>query len=279
MNWSTLLSCRKASERFFNLVCNREVWPEIVKEAACRIPYTENPKLTAKNYEEGGAPSCLKMHGVQLRGPNKILQELQRRLKNRVKVTVTVEGGWGNPETFDVDGKRLEELTTLAKLVEVALTLVEVEEFTPFAENTDVWRVVVGHMEQQQMGKLEKVKLDVVNATKSPLAPQIETGLFFSLLKLSKRWEIKMLFLPFHFDNSWTSLSTNSGHISKLVASARPRQQAMETGSWNTLRKLWETSDEMMGFQSDTGAMREFKGGRTINLDLEAEWQHILEVI
>ena len=261
------------------MVCNREVWPEIVKEAACRIPYTENPKFTAKDLEEGGVPSCLKMYGVQLRGPNKILQELQRRLKNRVKVTVTVEGGWSNPETFDVDGKHLEELTTLAKLVGVTLTLVEVEEFTPFAENTDVWRVVVGHMEQQQMGKLEKVKLDVVNATKSPLAPQIETGLFFSLLKLSKRWEIKMLFLPLHLDNSWASLSTTSGHISKLVAKARPRQQTMETGSLNTLRKLWEASEGMIGFQSDTFAMREFQGGRSINLDLEAEWQHILEVI
>ena len=167
----------------------------------------------------------------------------------------------------------------MAKLVGVTLTLVEVEEFTPFAENREAWRVVVGHMEQQK-GRLKKVKLDVVNATQSKVAPQIELELLFSLLKLSNRWEIKMLFLPFHLDNSWTSISTSSGHISKLVAGARPRQHQMEArGSLNTLRKLWETSEGMMGFQSDTRAMREFKGGRTINLDLEAEWQHILEVI
>ena len=260
------------------MVCNSKVWPEVVKEAARRIPYTENPKFTAKDMEKGGPPSCILMGGVRIRGGKTILEELQKRLKNRVKVRVTVEGGWGNTETFDVDGKRLEELTTVAKLVGVTLTLVEVEEFTPFAENTDAWRVVIAHMEQQK-GRLKKVKLDVVNATQSKVAPTIELELFFSLLKLSNRWEIKMLFLPLHLDDYWASISTSSGHISKLVAGTRPRQHEMEAGSLITLRKLWETSDEMMGFQSDTGAMREFKGGRTINLDLEAEWQHILEVI
>ena len=51
----------------------------------------------------------------------------------------------------------------------------------------------------------------------------------------------------------------------------------------NTLRKLWEISEEVQtfgcSFWVDKAFQGEFRGGKAINLDLEAEWERVLEVL
>ena len=135
MDPDTLLNFGKTSQRFFNLVCDREVWrqllkktaeftkekveqlrafkgskgsvemmPEMVKEAARRIPFSLKPMPVAREF------------GVQEEEDARWL----KGIKNQVKVTLTVEGGWSK-DSFEVDCNGLEELSTLAKATGVKL--------------------------------------------------------------------------------------------------------------------------------------------------------------
>ena len=140
-----------------------------------------------------------------------MLQDWRNGLKNRVKVTLTVEGGWTNQDSFDVDCNGLEELATVAKMVGVKLILVEVEMFDAPREAEEALWVVVAHMEQQEV-MLEKLKLEGLDQLEGPILP---------LLKQSKRWKIERLY--FHqdldLDLFWTNLAnipTSGGHIGNI---------------------------------------------------------------
>ena len=136
MDPDTLLDFGKPSERFFNLVCDREVWrqllkktaeftkekveqlkafkgskgseemmSEMVKEAARRIPFSLKPMPVLEfGIREEEDPSWL------------------RGIKSQVKVTLTIEGRWSN-DSFEVDCNGLEELFTLARTTGVKLIL------------------------------------------------------------------------------------------------------------------------------------------------------------
>ena len=258
-----------------------EMMPEVVREASRRIPFSPLPL---------SGPSLPLLPPLPEGGEDrdKILQEfvdgLNIALKNRVRVKLTVEGGWGNSDPFDVDGKRLESLITVANTLAVELTFIEVEEFsgttTPkgvmimfecdpaLQDKADILRTVMAYLERQE-GKLEKLKLFQLKEDISPL------------LQFSKRWEIELIALPdADLDDFWTGLAniTSDGRICKFVAPPL-LQNPLGTIRLNTVRRLWEISDEMTGFRTGTFEMQEFLGGRRSNLDLEAEWQRILEVI
>ena len=150
-------------------------------------------------------------------------QEWRNYVKNRVKVTLSVEGGWTNQDSFEMDCNGLEELSTLAKVVGVKLILVEAEEFHARAAIIEAWTVLVSHMEQQEVmlerltmrrpfQKLERpVELPVELPAEGPILP---------LLELSKRWEIGTLVLPQDLDHLfWTKLAnipTSGGHIGHI---------------------------------------------------------------
>ena len=299
MDADTLLNCSKASKRLLTLVSDREVFrsllkktdeftkekleelkalkgrkgapemmPEVVIEAARRIPFSPIPLTASQLPQLPQLPELPALPQEEGGDGDRIVQEFVARLKNQVRVKVTIEGGWGNGNnTFDVDGKRLEKLITVAKEVAVKLTLVEVEECFPVLEkNTSILRIIAAHLEEQDE-KLEMLKL---------------FELFFPLLQFSKRWEIDLVALPdADLDDAWTSLAnipTSDGRICKLMAMPF-LQNPLGTVRLNTLRRLWEISDEMIGFRTGTVEAQEFLGGRRSSLDLDAEWQRILEVI
>ena len=181
---------------------SEEIMPEMVKEAARRIPFSLKPM-----------PVLVVVYPRWFRG-----------IKNQVKVTLTIEGGWSN-DSFEVDCNGLEELSTLARTTGVKLILVEAMEASSaeyFRNISVAWRVVVAHMEQQEV-KLEKLKVISVAATHRHVE-QPQEWLIFPLLKLSKRWEIESLVLPRDLDDQfwWTSLAdipTSGGHIGMICSS------------------------------------------------------------
>ena len=175
MDPDTLLNFGKTSQRFFNLVCDREVWrqllkktaeftkekveqlrafkgskgsvemmPEMVKEAARRILFSLKPMPVAREF------------GVQEEEDARWL----KGIKNQVKVTLTVEGGWSK-DSFEVDCNGLEELSTLAKATGVKLILFEAcnalrpgpfptisDIIRPYPKISLAWKVVVAHVER-----------------------------------------------------------------------------------------------------------------------------------
>ena len=120
--------------------------PEMVKEAARRIPFSLKPIPVLE-------------FGIR---DEEDLSWL-RGIKSQVKVTLTIEGGWSN-DSFEVDCSGLEELSTLARTTGVKLILVEAMEASSAecAWISVAWSVVVAHMEQQEV-MLKQVKFKKVS--------------------------------------------------------------------------------------------------------------------
>merc|ERR1712130_114057 len=142
-------------------------------------------------------------------------------------------------------------------------------------------------MEQQEV-MLEKLKLELLGCNFQGCLIKLE-GPISSLLNLSKRWEVKRLHLPKDLDTDsqqfWTNLANipfSAGHIGFIFSP--PEQHPLDNLHLNTLRKAWEIAEKIQVVQftiQGPGAyqMHDFQGGKAINLDLEAEWQRVLEVI
>ena len=285
----TLLNFGKTSTRFFNLVCDQEVWrqllkktaeftkekvehlkafkgskgseemmPEMVKEAARRIPFSLKPM-----------PVLVVVYPRWFRG-----------IKNQVKVTLTIEGGWSN-DSFEVDCNGLEELSTLARTTGVKLILVEAMEASSaeyFRNISVAWSVVVAHMKQQEV-MLKQVKFKKVDAG---IQPQDELGQFIlPLLRLSNRWEIERFNLDEDLDDLfWTELAkvpTSSGHIGSILCYSAP--MTVHKKHLNTLRNLWQICRSIRTYEPTNygGRWRDFLGGKVCILDPEAEWQRVLD--
>ena len=291
MDPDTLLNFGKISERFFNLVCDREVWrqllektaeftkekveqlkafkgskgseemmPEMVKEAARRIPFSLKPIPVLEE-----DPSWL------------------RGIKSRVRVTLTIEGGWSN-DFIEVDCNGLEELSTLARATGVKLILVEAIEASSaeyFRNISVAWSVVVAHMEQQEV-MLKQVKFKKVDAG---IQPQVELGqfIFIPLLRLSNRWEIERFNLDEHWEDLfWTELAkvpTSSGHIGSILCYST--LMTVHKKHLNTLRNLWQICRSIRTYERTNygGRSRDFLGGKVYILDPEAEWQRVLDTL
>ena len=166
MDSDTLLNCGRASERLFNLVSDRQVWRQLLK----KIPEFSKSKVQELKGLQSPQGSKVSLEMVQ-----EVAMEVARRIQfsedlflstcdlgelegeerakaiqdmvqiMQIKVTVSVEAGWGNSD-FVVEGEKLEELTALAKVVDVKIKLTKVE-FSPMPD-IGILKEISSHMAQ-----------------------------------------------------------------------------------------------------------------------------------
>ena len=293
MDPDTLVNCGQASKRLFDLVCDRVVWRhllkkttefskekleelavfgkkgstemmlEVVKEAARRIPFCQNLCVPPSK-------------DIQEEERERFMQEFLMTYRTRVKITVAVQAGWGTGETFEVDGKRLQELTKVAQAVGAKFTMEEVEIIISIEERKATLKMIADQMDQQG-GRLAKFGTSVV--VLADVSAE-DAGLLFDLLKLSNSWRINLLILCGNIPNDyWTNLasvSTANGHIDQ-ISILNYDHQAVNLGA---VRKAWEISNDMKIINLGSPAVTQnIRGGRTGNLDLEAEWQHVVDIL
>ena len=75
---------------------------------------------------------------------------------------------------------------------------------------------------------------------------------------------------------------STQGSFCSLLTSVYSCHPVLDTTHLNTLRKFWEISEGMQTFQPNIEygwRVHNFQGGKASNLDLEAEWQRVLEVL
>ena len=304
MDPDTLLNFGKTSQRFFNLVCDREVWRQLLKKTA---EFTEEKveQLRAFKGNKGSVemmpPEMVKESASRIPFSLKPMPVLEfgvleeedarwlRGIKNQVKVTLTVEGGWSK-DSFEVDCNGLEELSTLAKATGVKLILVEACEtlrpfptffsdiIRPHPKISIAWKVVVAHVEQQEV-MLEKVKINNVG-----ILPREDLGEFIlPLIRRSKRWKIERIEVLGVLDLFWSNLAkvpTFSGHIGHIHSLPDPKRGSRAPRKHlNTLRNLWDICERILTYTSPGLQSRNFLGGKVPNLDIEAEWQRVLDTL
>ena len=291
MDPDTLLNFGKTSERFFNLVCDREVWPQLLKKTA-EFTMEKVEQLKAFKGSKGSVemmPEMVKEAARRIPFSLKPMPLLAvvypswlRGIKSQVKVTLTIEGGWSN-DSFEVDCNGLEELSTLARATGVKLILVEAIEASSaeyFRNISVAWSVVVAHMEQQEV-MLKQVKFKKVDTW---VQSQDElTQIILPLLRLSNRWEIERFNLDEDLDDLfWTELAkvpTSSGHIGSILCYST--LMTVHKKHLNTLRNLWQICRSIRTYERTNygGRSRDFLGGKAYILDPEAEWQRVLDTL
>ena len=163
---------------------------EVAVEAARRIQFSEDLVLS----------TCV-LGELEGEERAKAIQDMVKIMKEQIKVTLSVEAGWGNSD-FVVEGEKLEELTALAKVVDVKIKLTKVE-FSPVPD-MDILKEISSHMEQQ-VEQLEELKVSFLvlsnglyeeRNTHGEVLLELEAmNLYISLMGRANSWEIDTLTL------------------------------------------------------------------------------------
>ena len=225
MDSDTLLNCGRASERLFKLVSDRQVWRQLLK----KIPEFSKSKVQELKGLQSPQGSKVSLEMVQ-----EVAMEVARRiqfsedlllstcdlgkLEGEERATVSVEAGWGNSD-FVVEGSKLEELTALAKVVDVKIKLTKVE-FSPMPD-MDILKEISSHMEQQ-VEQLEELKVSFLvlsnglyeeRNTHGEVLLELEAmNLYISLMGRANSWEIDTLTLAQSKANFATNDPYNRHH-------------------------------------------------------------------
>ena len=167
-----------------------EMVQEVAVEAARRIQFSEDLVLS----------TCV-LGELEGEERAKAIQDMVKIMKEQIKVTVSVEAGWGNSD-FVVEGEKLEELTALAKVVDVKIKLTKVE-YSPMPD-IGILKEISSHMEQQveQLEELKVSSLVLSNGlyeernTHGEVLLELEAmNLYISLMGRANSWEIDTLTL------------------------------------------------------------------------------------
>ena len=184
-----------------------EMVQEVAVEAARRIQFSEDLSLSTCDLGE--------LEGEERA---KAIQDMVKIMKEQIKVTVSVEAGWGNSD-FVVEGEKLEELTALAKVVDVKIKLTKVD-FSPMPD-MGILKEISSHMEQQveQLEELKVSSLVLSNGlyeecnTHGEVLLELEAmNLYISLMGRANSWEIDTLTLAQSKANFATNDPYNRHH-------------------------------------------------------------------
>ena len=167
-----------------------EMVQEVAMEVARRIQFSEDLSLSTCDLGE--------LEGEE---QAKAIQDMVKIMKEQIKVTVSVEAGWGNSD-FVVEGEKLEELSALAKVVDVKIKLTKVD-FSPMPD-MGILKEISSHMEQQ-VEQLEELKVSFLvlsnglyeeRNTHGEVLLELEAmNLYISLMGRANSWEIDTLTL------------------------------------------------------------------------------------
>ena len=192
---------------------------------------------------------------------------------SEIKISLSIQG-WGYPQTFEVDGNRLEELTNVEDKLGAQTTIVAIEAYSGPIEDIQKIKLISDRL-CQNPGELTWVDLDVADLRLS-LVERDVIDAHISLLKANcKKWKIGELILDGNKD-TWAALASiaATGHIFTLELEIFSSDDATWLGGVNQedIRKVWEATYELVFSEGDT-----FHGGRLNNT--EADWQRMMQFL
>ena len=188
MDSESLLNCRRASPRLYRLVCDQQVWRQLltgIEISSDRLEelllFGKGPfEINGQKWDGGSVPELMP----------EVVKEAARRFANqlrtatewdRTRVSVAIQG-WGTEDTFEMDGNLLEGLGRVAEKVGAKFKIVVWNggNFV-FMAFMDTFKMISSHIAQQEE-KVLSLKFNQVDA--------VFVGLLFPLMRASKEWSI-----------------------------------------------------------------------------------------
>ena len=190
---SVTLCADRTSKRLHRLVCDREVWVWLLQGID---NFSKEKVEELARFGSNGSPE---MKAEVLKAALSKMKPSDHRYRISLKVSVL---GWGGrPDTFEVDGDAMRELTTrgahltitkLASLVGSCFTIEEVLCSKTISNvSTQLILSQCAAPVKQQGGKMDY--LELVGLPRGFAPNGVVKELFFTLLKLSKKWKIMYL--------------------------------------------------------------------------------------
>ena len=269
MDPETLLNCGRASPRLYRLVCDRVVWGHLLKG----VDFTKEQMDELVLFGRG-------LFGIS--GSSEMMAEVVKEAAQRLgklgnfKMTIAIQS-WGNPDTCEVDGKYLEELTRVAEAVGATFSIKEFEESeTEMSENLcfhkPVFTLIEAHIAQQE-GGLSKLELNKVSL---PGGCVEFRKFFFNLQRASQEWSVLNLIIYKRMDFGTLARYSPTGSINTLHFRAHNK---LDRARWEEdVKRVWGITNKLVFrlINGDTPDV-EFGGGKEGGR--EAEWQRILQVV
>ena len=275
MDPQTLLNCGRASPRLYRLLCDRVVWRHLLKGVDFTKEMMEKLRVLGQEglFGFSGSPEMMA----------EVVREAAQRFPvlGNIKITIAIQS-WGEPETFEVDGNKLKELTRVADAVGAKFVIKRLKEsesgdlktdqliFQPFSTLIDA------HIAQQEEGLLDKLELNKVSLPGGWLDCR---KFFFDLQKASREWSVQELIVYKRMD--FATLARYSGSLHTVNTLHFRAHYKLEARWQDDVKRVWRKSNKFVfriisGPISDTADV-EFLGGKSEGGD--AEWQRILQLV
>ena len=275
MDPQTLLNCGRASPRLYRLLCDRVVWRHLLKGVDFTKEMMEKLRVLGQEglFGFSGSPEMMA----------EVVREAAQRFPvlGNIKITIAIQS-WGEPETFEVDGNKLKELTRVADAVGAKFVIKRLKEsesgdlktdqliFQPFSTLIDA------HIAQQEEGLLDKLELDKVSL---PGGWMDFRKFFFNLQRASREWSVQELIVYKRMD--FATLARYSGSLHTVNTLHFRAHYKLEARWQDDVKRVWRKSNKFV-FRIITGPISdtpdvEFLGGKEEGG--EAEWQRILQLV
>ena len=203
------------------------------------------------------------------------------------KITVSFEGGWGAPCTFEVAGESYrQELNRVAQAVGVKFTIKKLHfggnwysAFQLRGHQKEILGMIAAQVGQQGEEGLSKLEFDT-----AALMSNREVGnIVFSLIEASKEWTMQHVTVQLQQDGlseKWTELikSSAKGHIGKFSFYCPPlfKYDGLARPQKKNVKAVWEIS-EVVTVTSLKANYPAIGGGR--GKDPKISWEEAYETL
>ena len=276
MDPQTLLNCGRASPRLYRLLCDRVVWRHLLKGVNFTKEMMEELRVLGQGlFGISGSPEM--MPEVVKEAAQRFPVKYQDFLGN-IKIVIAIQS-WGEPETFEVDGNKLEELTRVADAVGAKFVIKSLEEseIGGLVFEKPFFTLIDAHIAQQEEGLLDKLELDKVSL---PGGWMDFRKFFFNLQRASREWSVQELIVYKRMD--FATLARYSGSLHTVNTLHFRAHYKLEARWQDDVKRVWRKCNKFV-FRIISGPINhtpddvEFLGGKEGGGD--AEWQRILQLV
>ena len=234
------------------MVLDREVWRWLLQGIT---DFTEEKVDELVGFAVNRGPEVM---GEVLRAAARSFEPFNPSSPNfpgRIQLSVSVDQGWGGPDTFKLAEIHLNKLDTVAEAVGAKYNIVEVDmaqclprkrcEALKSWSNVKKLGKIVNHMEEQTE-KMDMLKLCAWDHHQY----EVSQGHFLSLLKVTKKWRILYIMDDANFLNFFADLPVDiaaAGQIESIWI-----RENQKSTSLDVLKRIWEISVTLIIKPADT---------------------------
>lgn len=242
----------RSCKRLKRLVLDREVWRWLLQGIT---DFTEEKVDELVGFAVNRGPEVM---GEVLRAAARSFEPFNPSSPNfpgRIQLSVSVDQGWGGPDTFKLAEIHLNKLDTVAEAVGAKYNIVEVDmaqclprkrcEALKSWSNVKKLGKIVNHMEEQTE-KMDMLKLCAWDHHQY----EVSQGHFLSLLKVTKKWRILYIMDDANFLNFFADLPVDIAAAGQ-IESIWIRENEKST-SLDVLKRIWEISVTLIIKPADT---------------------------